>query len=261
MRTLNKRALCLLALMSLTREADALLGGRVRLRQSEGGYRAAIDSVLLGASVQAGAGRAVELGCGAGAALLTAAYHNADARFVGLENAQEAFALVNVNITENGLSERVEARNVDATNPPADLRESADAVFLNPPFYDDPSAIRVPKNPERAAAFLAEDGGLKAWVRAAFGCARGRGRVTVIHRADRLVDLLQHLSVEGGDVRVLPIHPRPDAPAKRVLVSARKNVRTPLTILPPLHLHALDGGWTTRARSLLEGERPLALEA
>src|SRR3546814_2433427 len=44
---------------------DAFLGGRVKLRQPEVGYRAAIDPVLLAAAVTAVAGeRVADLGCG-----------------------------------------------------------------------------------------------------------------------------------------------------------------------------------------------------
>jgi len=50
---------------------DRLLNGRVRLRQSADGYRAAIDPVFLAAAVPPGGPCSVlDLGCGAGAATL-----------------------------------------------------------------------------------------------------------------------------------------------------------------------------------------------
>jgi tRNA1(Val) A37 N6-methylase TrmN6 len=53
---------------------DALMGGRVRLRQPKTGYRAGLDAALLGAAIGAAEGeRVLEAGCGAGAALLQAA--------------------------------------------------------------------------------------------------------------------------------------------------------------------------------------------
>ena len=50
---------------------DGFLGGRLHLWQPRRGYRAGVDPVLLAASVPAQAGQSVlDLGCGAGAAML-----------------------------------------------------------------------------------------------------------------------------------------------------------------------------------------------
>ena len=60
---------------------DTLLGGRVRLRQPVAGYRAAIDPVFLAAAVPAVPGdRALDVGCGAGAAALCLAIRVPDCR-------------------------------------------------------------------------------------------------------------------------------------------------------------------------------------
>ena len=50
---------------------NALLGGRVRLRQPARGYRAGMDAALLAAACDALPGdRVIEAGCGAGAVLM-----------------------------------------------------------------------------------------------------------------------------------------------------------------------------------------------
>ena len=50
---------------------DAILNGRVRLRQPARGYRVNVDTLLLAAAVEApAASRLAEAGCGVGAALL-----------------------------------------------------------------------------------------------------------------------------------------------------------------------------------------------
>ncbi len=71
---------------------DALLDGRVRLRQPVAGYRAATDPVLLAAACPARAGEsALDLGCGAGAAALCLAARVAGMDLHGLE-VQPAYA-------------------------------------------------------------------------------------------------------------------------------------------------------------------------
>jgi tRNA1(Val) A37 N6-methylase TrmN6 len=247
---------------TLSNAAETFLGGRIVARQPATGYRAAVDTVLLGAAIELRAGeRAVELGCGSGAALLVAAARNPDATFVGVERDPALAALAEANARANASGPRVEIVAGDALTPPADWRDRFDQAFFNPPYYDDPEAMRPPRDPSRRAAFVAEEGGLAAWVAAALAVVRTRGRLTLIHRADRLADLLAALDGAAGEVRILPIRPRRDAPAHRILVRARKGAKTPLALLPGLALHEEGGGWTAEAAAILEGARGLAFEA
>ena len=99
------------------------------------------------------------------------------------------------------------------------------------------------------------DGGLVAWTGFLLDAVKRGGPVTVIHRADRLGDLIALLGDGGGSIQVRPIHPFADEPAKRVLVRARKHGRAPLMILPPLVLHDRSGAkHTPEADAILRGE-------
>jgi tRNA1(Val) A37 N6-methylase TrmN6 len=62
-----------------------------------------------------------------------------------------------------------------------------------------------------------------------------------------------------GAAAVLPVHPRPDAPAIRILVRAVKASRTPLTVLPGLMLNDADGRPTPDAEGLLRAGLALPL--
>ena len=82
--------------MSIFADADLtcndFLGGRVRLYQPVKGYRAGVDPVLLAAAVPARAGdHVLELGCGAGQALLCLAARVPGLRLTGVE-LQAAYA-------------------------------------------------------------------------------------------------------------------------------------------------------------------------
>ena len=117
--------------------------------------------------------------------------------------------------------------------------EPFDAAFANPPFFDDEKVLRGP-SPARRGAYIADDG-LQAWTTFLLKSVRERGRITLIHRADRLADILALLSEKAGSFRILPIQPFADAPAKRVLVRAIKAGKAPLALLPPLILHERGG--------------------
>ncbi|MHB8283676.1 MAG: tRNA1(Val) (adenine(37)-N6)-methyltransferase [Caulobacteraceae bacterium] len=235
-----------------------VLGGRVILRQPRVGYRAGLDAALLAASVEARPGeRAIEAGCGVGGALLQAAARQPDVHFTGVERDGAALALARENIGLNTLADRVEVRAGDVELAFSGLGLAPfDLAFSNPPFFDDETSLRGP-HPSRRGAYIA-DGGLAAWARFLLKAVRPGGRITVVHRADRLADLLGLLGEGGGSFRIRPVQPFADAPAKRVLVRAIKTGKAPLVLLPPLVLHDRDGAkHTPLADALLRGETAL----
>jgi tRNA1(Val) A37 N6-methylase TrmN6 len=241
---------------------DGFLGGRLLLRQPRKGYRAGMDAALLAAACDAGPGqRVIEAGCGAGAALLSAAVRRPESPFVGLERDPAALALARANIEANGLAGRVEAVEGQVSQKPTSLGLNPfDAALANPPFFDDPGAIRGPA-PERAGAWMADDG-LEAWTRFLLKAVREGGTITLIHRADRMVDILALLGPGAGSFRIRPVHPFADEPAKRVLVRAIKTGKAPLVLLPALVLHDREGGkHTAEAEAILRGEAALGWSA
>ncbi len=235
-----------------------MLGGRVRLCQAPDGYRAGMDAALLAAACDALPGqRVIEPGCGVGGALLAAATRRPESIFQGVERDPAAAALATGNIALNGLDGRVSVvqGDIEAGFRALD-RPVFDAVMANPPFFDDPAALRAP-SPAKRAAWMA-DGGLAAWIAFCLKAVREGGTITLIHRADRLADLLALLAPKAGSFQIRPIAPFADAPAKRVLVRAIKTGKAPLALLPPLVLHDRDGGkHTALAEAILRGEAAL----
>ena len=237
---------------------DAVLDGRVRLRQPARGYRAGLDAALLAAACDAGPGaRVIEAGCGAGAALLAAAARRPGARFTGVERDAAALALAGENITLNGLADRVQAVAGDVGRRFASLGLPAfDAAMANPPFFDDAGALRGPAA-ERRGAWMADDG-LAGWLGVLCKAVREGGTITLIHRADRLADILALLAPKAGSAQVRPVLPFADQPAKRVLVRAIKTGKAPMRLLPALVLHDREGGkHTLEAEAILRGQAAL----
>jgi len=237
---------------------DRLLGGRLVLSQPARGYRAGMDAALLAATCDVVAGcRVLDAGCGVGAALLQAAWRRPDARFTGVERDPIAAVLAQANTATNRLADRVTiiAADIEAGFRPLGL-EPFDAAFSNPPFFDDPGALRGPAH-EKAGAWMA-DGGLAAWTGFLLKAVREGGTITLIHRADRLADILALLAPKAGSFRIRPIQPFGDEPAKRVLVRATKTGKAPLVLLPALVLHDRDGAkHRPEVEAILRGEAAL----
>ena len=244
---------------------NALLGGRVRLRQPAKGYRAGMDAALLAAAVQAKPGeRVFEAGCGAGAVLMQVAIRCPGVTLAGLEREPPAAGLARENATLNGVCDRTSIATGDVaegfrplTRAPFDWAPF-DWAVSNPPFFDDQTALRAPA-PGKRAAWIADDG-LVAWTEILMASVRDGGRIVIIHRADRLADLLTLLGEKCGSLAILPIQPFADQPAKRVLVRAIKRGRAPLILHPALVLHDRSGTkHTAGTEAILRGETDLTV--
>jgi tRNA1(Val) A37 N6-methylase TrmN6 len=217
---------------------DAVLGGRLRLLQPRTGHRFGHDAILLAAAVSATAGeRAVELGSGVGAAGLALA-----ARIPGLsvslvEIDASLAELAQENARRNGLADRVSTHCLDATAPTveADLAAaSVDHVLSNPPF-NDPARHSASPDPAHRSAHIGAD--LGPWVATAARLLRPQGKLTLIYRADGLADVLNALADDFGSIAVVPIFPKLNAGAIRVVVRAIKGSGGALTLCPGLLLN------------------------
>ncbi len=239
-------------------QSDAILGGRVRLLQSARGYRAGMDAALLAAACDAQPReRVLDLGCGPGAVMLAAAVRRPGAHFTGIEADPDALDLARANIDLNGLADRVEGLAGDVALPFSRLGlPRFDAALCNPPFFDDAGALRSPA-PEKTRAWMATDG-LAAWTGYLLKSVRDGGTITLIHRADRLADLLGLLAPKAGSIRIRPVQPRSASHASRVIVRAVRGGRAPLALLPPLVLHPDgEGKHTEAAEAILRDAAPL----
>jgi len=230
---------------------DALLDGRVTLRQPAGGYRAAIDPVLLAAAVPARPGESVlDLGCGVGAAALALAARLPEVRVTGLERDPGLARLCAENIAANAMADRVTVLTGDLLDPPTGLAAGAfDHVMANPPYLE-PGRADLSPDPGRRAANAEGEAGLSDWIVASLAAVKRKGWVSFIHRADRLDALIAALSGEAGAITILPLWPKAGVPAKRVILRARKGVRTPTTLLPGLVLHEGES-YTAAAAAIL----------
>jgi tRNA1(Val) A37 N6-methylase TrmN6 len=228
---------------TLTR--DAFLGGRLTVTQPERGFRAGLDSVLLGSAVRTNAHTLLDLGAGAGTAALVALSHIEGLSATLVEADPAMLALAVINIAGNGMESRARALGLDLTAP-GRVRAAAglaadhfDSVIANPPFFD-PARGSAP-SPARADARHMDDAALDTWVRTAATHAAPEGEVIFIHTAEALPPLLAAFTRRFGAVTVLPLLPRAGQPASRVLVRGIKGSRAPFRLFAARALHEADG--------------------
>ena len=240
--------------MEGTLTEDALLGGRVQLLQPARGYRVAIDAVLLAAAVDAAPWqRILDLGAGVGAVGLCLAARLAGCSVVGIELQPALAELAERNANLNGMADRVRTVVHDLAKPlPADLGRF-DHVVTNPPYLA--AAVADPSpDPSKALATVESSADLARWLAVATAAVEPAGTLLIIHRCDRLEEIIGHLGRLGwGDVTVKRL-----PPAARVLVRARRADRPTRRDAPPLTLHRPGGSYTDEAEAILRHAGALA---
>jgi tRNA1(Val) A37 N6-methylase TrmN6 len=240
---------------------DRLLDGRVSLSQPARGYRVAIDPVLLASAVPVRAGeRVLDAGAGTGAASLCLAVRVPGCQVVGIELQRALQEIAALNVVQNHLGERVEMLAGDLVQPPPRFAwGSFDHVMTNPPHLA-ASAASAPPLAERAIAHVEGAVPLAEWLRACLRMLRPGGTLTLIHRAERLGDILASLGGSLGALVVFPLWPGDQRkPARRVLVQGRKGSRAPLALMQGLVLHEADGQLSVAADAVLRHGEALLL--
>jgi tRNA1(Val) A37 N6-methylase TrmN6 len=242
---------------------DAALGGRLILRQPLRGHRFGHDAILLAAATAARAGEhAVDLGAGIGAAGLALAMRIDGVSVTLVDIAPALVVLAQENAARNGMDARVRAVCLDVTAPAEAFAAAAlpagsiDCVLMNPPFN---AAQNPSPDLARRTAHAAAADTLDTWIRTAWRLLRPAGALTLIWRADGVADVLAGLAAGFGAVALLPIYPKPDAAAIRVIVRAVKASRAPLTLLAGLVLADRNGKPTAEAEAVLRGGASLPL--
>lgn len=240
-----------------------LLGQRVKVMQPSAGYRVGMDGALLAAACAGAIAdarkplQALELGCGAGGALLSLKARCPDLNLTGIEREPVYADLARRNVVLNATHNVAIIEGDIGTGFKAFELERFDLVFSNPPYFDDPDTLRPPHEAKRPA-WIADDG-LGAWLDFALAATKDGGDVIFIHRADRLGDILAGLSEKAGSFMIRPIQSFAGKDAKRIIVRAKRLGRAPLRLLPPLILH--DNGvrkHTEEVEAMLRGKTLLS---
>jgi tRNA1(Val) A37 N6-methylase TrmN6 len=243
--------------------ADCFLGGRITLLQPRsgpgGGVRSGLDAVMLAAACPArDAQEVLEVGCGTGAGLLCLGARLPNVRLTGIEVQPELAMLAERNAALNGMADRLSIVRADFHRPPRALSLLRfDHVIANPPYF----RAHGQRAPDRARALARSErraGDLERWLRFMAKMAKPKGILTLIYRAERLPDLLAALPPVIGGVAILPLWPRPGAPAKLVLLRGAKGGPKSFALLAGLVLHEADGGYTAEAEAVLRRAQALS---
>lgn len=237
---------------------EALRPGGLRFAYGRGQFPPGLDSFLLASLPKLKAGMKVcDLGCGTGLLGLLLLQREGALTVTGLEIQPEAVRLGERAVLENHLSGRLTFRLED-------LRETAlpagsfDLAVCNPPYFP-PSSGPPPKGEARRTARTEESCTLEEVCRAAARLLRWGGSFCLVHKPERLVDLVCALRESGLEPKRLRfVCVRPERAPSLILMEARRGGRPGLRAEPPLALENADGSPTAELnRIYFREEAPL----
>ena len=256
-----------------------VLGRKVRLLQPEKGFRTSLDSVMAAAACPVKNGQSVlDMGCGVGAVAFCILHRVPDAHVTGVDIQEDYVDLARKNIALNKPqpSSRRKPGSCVATEEDPGFRRDDDAradficsdirdytaetrfdhIVCNPPFLEAGHYTPSPQEGLAKARGHDDEGiDVKDWIDAGFRNLRSGGSLTMIHRADSVDRIIQALGRRFGAVEIIPLWPHAGEAAKRAIVRAVKDRKTPAVIHAGIVLHKSDGTYTPEADKILrDGE-------
>ncbi len=237
-----------------------VLGKKVELSQPSHGFRTSLDSVMLAAACPAADGsRILDMGCGVGGAAFCLMHRLPNADVTGVEVEREYIECAIRNIEINKTESRSRFIHSDILEYKlGSPSERYDHVICNPPYLEAGNHIPSP-DPVKAGAMGHKDDELTVseWVGAALRLLKSNGSLTMIHRADTVDRIIIAMGKRFGAVEIIPLWPKAGKNAKRVIVRAIKDRKSPATLHAGLTLHNDDGEYTAEANDILRAGKAL----
>ena len=75
--------------------------------------------------------------------------------------------------------------------------------------------------------------------------------VYIINRAEAMENIVAYISGKLGAIEVFPLYSKQGQKAKRVIIRAKKDSKTPLVIHPPVIVHDDKGNYSVKAEQIL----------
>lgn len=229
--------------------------GKVKLLQPKTGFHASLDSVFLAAAVPLKERwHILDIGCGVGSAGLCCALRKNHIHLTGIDIQQELIDLAHQNAELNGLSGRSRFFCGNISTDKTIENNHFNSVLINPPYQE--AGTHTP-SPHKIKSFAhGEDASgvaLIKWIKYAHLKLKNGGYLTVVHRADRLDDLVVALTQKRwfGSLEIIPLWPRQGDAAKRIIVRARKERYAPVKLHAGIIIHEKNGQYTAIAESIL----------
>lgn len=187
----------------------------------------------------------VDLGTGTGIIPILLSGKRNISKAIGIEIQAEVAEMAARSVELNKLQNKIDILNIDLNEAINHLQpNSFDAVISNPPYKLNKSGLVNP-NDQKAISRHEIKCTLEDVIKAAAALLKQYGRFYMVHRPDRLADiicLLRKYRLEPKQIRF--VHPKINEKPNMVLIRASKYGNPELKFDPPLYIYTEDGKYT-----------------
>ena len=229
-----------------------------RIIQSPTVFSFSIDAVLLAnlTYLPIKKGKILDL-CTGNAVIPLFLSKRSQASIYGLEIQERIFDMAKRNVEMNHLEEQIQPVKGDLKELPPELaNQRFDVVTCNPPYFrTDDGQKKINENEFLAYARHEILCNLDDVLKACSSLVRSKGKVSLVHRPQRVADLItigKKYNLEPK--RLQFVHPKKGREANIVLIEYSKDGKPDLDVLPPIYIHDEDGHYTGEVAKILYGE-------
>ena len=221
----------------------------MKIIQNKDGFCFGIDSVLLSdfAKEIKDNSKVVDLGTGTGIlGILLCAKTNLK-EILGVEIQEEVANMAQRSIELNNLKNRFRIlndniKNIEKNN--INLKNNFDYVVTNPP-YKKLNTGKINENEKKLISRHELTANLDDFIKTASFLLRDKGTLFMVHRPERLVDILEKMRKEKIEPKELKfIYPKINKEPNLILIKGVKNANPFLKIDKPLYVYNEDGNYT-----------------
>lgn len=177
-------------------------------------------------------------------------------KIYGIEIQKEVAEMANKTVVLNELEEKIEIVNIDLKDAPEKLGINMfDAVTSNPPYMSSGSGYQNEEDKKTISRHEIKCN-LEDVIKVASKLLKHNGRFFLVHRPNRLVDiltLLRKYKLEPKSIRF--VHPKINEKPNLVLIKSIKASKPDLKFETPLYVYNEDGSYTDEILEIYDMEK------
>ncbi|WP_440897329.1 tRNA1(Val) (adenine(37)-N6)-methyltransferase [Amphibacillus sp. Q70] len=226
----------------------------MQIIQSPTVFSYSIDAVLLAdfASLPLKRGKIIDLCTGNGVIpLLMSKFTRVP--MIGVEIQERLYDMAWRSIRHNNKEEQIKMIHGDLNDMPRYFgNDKFDLVTVNPPYFKTEHRNQLNKNDHLTIARHEMLVNLEEVIQTSSQLAKSGGKVAMVHRPGRLVDLISLMrTYKLEPKRIRFVYPREGKEANILLIEAIRDGKADLKLLPPLYVFNDDGSYTKELHQLV----------